>query len=194
MTGRASRALVAAAALVLGACDREQRELQDSPVSTTRVGTVRLSPLVPGPGPNDTIGPAVLPDSVLQVGATTNAFAIAEGQRLFNWYNCAGCHANGGGGMGPALIDDQWIYGSEPDQIYRTILEGRPNGMPSFAGRIPDTQVWKLVAYVRTLGSLSPMTARSSRADHMMMYPESGILQEPQKPKRSSLPPGAIQP
>ena len=178
-----------AGALVLlvafAACDREKRELRDSPVLVDRVDINRQSTLQPGPA---------TPDTLLQVSTSTNAYDIAEGQKLFNWYNCSGCHSNGGGGMGPALMDDMWIYGSEPENIYRTILEGRPNGMPSFAGRIPDTQVWKLVAYVRTLGGLTPMTARSSRSDHMMMYPGSQILEPSQKPKRSTLPPAAITP
>ena len=62
-----------------------------------------------------------------------NDRAESEGQRLFNWYNCGGCHGpNGGGGMGPNLRDDQWIYGSKPIDIYRVIAEGRPEGMPTF--------------------------------------------------------------
>src|ERR1044071_3848683 len=44
----------------------------------------------------------------------TNAYAIAEGKRLYTQLNCVGCHANGGGGMGPPLMDDKWIYGSAP--------------------------------------------------------------------------------
>jgi cytochrome c oxidase cbb3-type subunit III len=182
---RATSIVLASAWIALTACDREKRELHDSPVMVNRINTVRLSPLQPGPP---------TPDTILRVNATTNAFSIAEGQKLFSWFNCSGCHANGGGGMGPALMDDKWIYGSEPENIYRTIVEGRPNGMPSFAGKIPDSQIWKLVAYVRTLSALSPMTARASRSDHMMMYPGSQILQPSEKPKRSSLPPGAITP
>lgn len=170
---------------LLAGCDREKRELHDSPVTARSVSTVRLSTLKPGP---------TTPDTMLRVPATTNAFDIAEGQKLFTWYNCSGCHANGGGGMGPALMDDEWIYGSEPEHIYRTIIEGRPNGMPSFAGRIPDTQVWKLVAYVRTLASLSPKSARASRSEHMMVYPRSQILEPTSTPKRSALPPAAIRP
>ena len=67
-----------------------------------------------------------------------NAFHISRGQRLFRWFNCNGCHANGGGGMGPALMDDEWRYGGSIEQIYATIIEGRPNGMPSFRGKITD--------------------------------------------------------
>ncbi len=100
-----------------------------------------------------------------------NAWGTADGKRLFNWMNCSGCHANGGGGMGPALMDDVWIYGFEPEQIYKTIVEGRPNGMPSFRDRLTAQQVWQLVAYVRSLSGLTPKGARPGRDDHMMMKP-----------------------
>ena len=53
--------------------------------------------------------------------------------------------------MGPPLMDDQWIYGSAPANIVATILEGRPNGMPAFRGKIPDHQAMQLAAYVRSI-------------------------------------------
>lgn len=78
--------------------------------------------------------------------------AIAQGRQLFASMNCAGCHApQGGGAMGPPLSDNDWIYGGEPGQIFMSIIQGRPNGMPSFANALPEESVWKLVAYVRTL-------------------------------------------
>ncbi len=86
--------------------------------------------------------------------------ALAQGRKLFTAMNCIGCHApQGGGGMGPPLSDSTWIYGSEPAQIYLTIVQGRPNGMPSFAKALPPDQVWQLVTYVRTL-SKSPEKPR----------------------------------
>lgn len=85
-----------------------------------------------------------------------NAYAISQGKRLFDWYNCSGCHAHGGGDIGPALIDADWIYGSSPEAIYATIVGGRPNGMPAFGDKVPRQQVWQLVAYVQSLtGQLS---------------------------------------
>jgi cytochrome c oxidase cbb3-type subunit III len=84
-----------------------------------------------------------------------NAQAIAEGARLFNWYNCSGCHFHGAGGMGPALIDPQWRYGGRIDQIHETLVQGRPNGMPSWGGKIPDDQLWEIAAYVRSLSTSS---------------------------------------
>ncbi len=60
-----------------------------------------------------------------------------------------GCHANGGGGIGPPLIKENWIYGGEPANLFDTIVKGRPNGMPAWGGRIPEYQIWQLVGYVR---------------------------------------------
>ena len=67
--------------------------------------------------------------------------------------------------MGPPLRDDEWIYGSDPENIFRTIMEGRPNGMPSFAGRVNPDDVWKLVAFVRTLAGMTPRDVWPARAD-----------------------------
>jgi cytochrome c oxidase cbb3-type subunit 3 len=80
-----------------------------------------------------------------------NEEMIQAGRQLYAAMNCVGCHSNGGGGMGPALMDDTWIYGSSIEHIVATIREGRPNGMPSFRGRIPDEQIWQIAAYVRSL-------------------------------------------
>jgi cytochrome c oxidase cbb3-type subunit 3 len=85
-----------------------------------------------------------------------NPEAIGAGQRLFNWYNCAGCHFHGAGGMGPSLMDGEWIYGGRLDQIYQTIVQGRPNGMPSWGGKIPDNEIWEIAAYVKSLSAPNP--------------------------------------
>jgi cytochrome c oxidase cbb3-type subunit 3 len=178
-------ALLVLTLVPLAACDREARRFRESPPSATPSGVVRVSALQPGV-PQDTTHVRNLYEG--------NAYAVSEGQRLFNWYNCSGCHANGGGGMGPPLMDDEWIYGSGPEQIYTTIVQGRPNGMPSFAGKVPAQQVWQLVAYVRSLSGLNPATTRSARTEHMMYYPGSQALPKETSPKQSFRPPAAEMP
>ena len=96
-----------------------------------------------------------------------NSWSLAQGEQLYQAYNCVGCHAHGGGGMGPPLMDEKWTYGSEPQQIYGSIVYGRPNGMPSFHGKIPDSQIWPIVAYVRSMSGLSDQSAANARDDHM---------------------------
>lgn len=51
--------------------------------------------------------------------------------------------------MGPALSNRAFIYGSKPENIYLSIAQGRPNGMPAWGTLLPDTVIWDLVAYVR---------------------------------------------
>jgi cytochrome c oxidase cbb3-type subunit 3 len=78
--------------------------------------------------------------------------AAQRGMKDFDSFNCSGCHmANGGGGMGPALSDDIWIYRSSPANIYLDIVQGRSAGMPAFGAMLPDRTVWELVAYIQSI-------------------------------------------
>ena len=81
-----------------------------------------------------------------------DAVALAEGRNLFEAYNCAGCHGDhAGGGMGPSLRDENWIYGSTDAQVFNSVAEGRANGMPAWGTKLPEAQIWKLVAYIKSL-------------------------------------------
>src|SRR5262249_15139354 len=89
----------------------------------------------------------------------TNPFAgdkkkLAEGGALFVAYNCADCHgAEGSGAMAPTVADGRWHFGGSPGEVFQSIYEGRPEGMPAWGGRIPDDQIWRLVTYVSSLGA-----------------------------------------
>jgi cytochrome c oxidase cbb3-type subunit III len=160
--GRLAAAIMLSALALLG-CKREQRRFRDVDRPKAADNGITMSELQPGP--------AVI-HTASQNSYDDNAYAVAEGKRLFDQMNCSGCHSHGGGGIGPALTDDDWIYGSDPQNIFATITEGRPNGMPSFRGRIPPQQIWELTAYVRALGGLQGKAIRTTRDDHMM-YKES---------------------
>jgi cytochrome c oxidase cbb3-type subunit III len=153
-------AIVVPFVIVTSACERESRPVDKLPGATSQRET--LTSLYAGPAP-----PARGDLSPFQ----HNAWGMAEGKRLFTAYNCAGCHGNGGGGMGPALMDDKWIYGSQPVNIFASIVEGRPNGMPAWQNKIPDAQVWQLVAYIQSLSGQAPQTAMPGRSDHMRNGP-----------------------
>jgi cytochrome c oxidase cbb3-type subunit 3 len=96
-----------------------------------------------------------------------NAWHVSEGQRLYEEFNCVECHAHGGGGIGPALIDDEWTYGSASPQIVATLIQGRPNGMPSFRNILTEEQMWQLAAYVRAMGGQLPKDVPPSRGDNL---------------------------
>jgi cytochrome c oxidase cbb3-type subunit III len=148
---------VSAAALV-AACSREKRDFREIPPGASAIPAVQTSELQAGPKTTDP-----------GMGAyQENRWAVGQGQTFYLQYNCAGCHSpGGGGGMGPPLNDDEWIYGNDPENIFATIVEGRPNGMPSFRGKIDNGQVWQLVAYVRSMSALTPKDTWSPRNDHM---------------------------
>jgi cytochrome c oxidase cbb3-type subunit 3 len=84
---------------------------------------------------------------------------VMEGKALYQSYNCSGCHSDGGGGMGPDLMDDEWIYGGRIEDIHATIVEGRPAGMPKWEGKIPDADIWKIATYVRSMSLPATLAA-----------------------------------
>ncbi len=166
--------------LALGACEREERQFRELPPLSGRWDQPkRLVSLQPGQS---------LPADVGGGRYEDNAYAIAEGKRLYEWYNCAGCHFQGGGGIGPALMDDLWIYGGSSRNIHDTVVEGRPNGMPSYGGHVADDQIWKITAYVRSLSGQVPKPAAPTRSDDLSGAPSEqarkGLL-EGKRPQRS---------
>jgi cytochrome c oxidase cbb3-type subunit 3 len=149
----------AAAVLIASACERETRRFRDTAETTTHPDAVASTSLTAGAPPSNPAGGSPF---------ATNAYGLAEGKRLYAAFNCSGCHATaGGGGIGPPLRDDVWIYGYAPSQIYSTIVQGRPNGMPSFAGKLPEQQIWQLVAYIESLTAAVPRDVSTSRSDDL---------------------------
>ena len=157
---RASILAIAVATLALSACDREERHSRSKPIGET----------VPAGESPDTIWPGGSTPAALDPRARLfddNAPAIAQGQQLYMTMNCVGCHFHGGGGMGPALMDDEWRYGGRIDQIAASIAEGRPNGMPAWRDKLTADQIWKLAAYVRSMSGQPSKDAVGSRTEGM---------------------------
>ena len=150
---------VLSVALILSACQKSARTLHEKAPLQARPNSIAVGQLQAGPKS---------PPLLLRNPYEGNAHAMTEGQRLYNWYNCSGCHFRGGGGIGPALMDDVWIYGKDPGNIYATIVEGRPNGMPSWRGKIPEYQIWQIVTYVETLRGDRPIASSPGpREEHL---------------------------
>ena len=164
--------VVLAATLSFG-CEREQRRFNEVTPAAHDIRQTELQPGVAQPTPTPTI------EGLYE----DNAWAVAEGKRLYEWFNCVGCHAHGGGGMGPPLMDEKWIYGSSPQNIFNTIVEGRPNGMPSFRGKLNNQQLWQIGAYVRSMSGQLPKDISPSRDDNMN-YKAPEQKKEKEEPKR----------
>jgi cytochrome c oxidase cbb3-type subunit III len=162
---------------LLTACDREERRFREAAPASAAINSVALSDLQPG---------VTTPRVTASHPYDENAYAISEGKRLFEWFNCSGCHSQGGGGIGPPLMDDKWVYGNEPANIFATIVEGRPNGMPSFRGRIPPQQVWQLAAYVRSMSGQLRKDVEPGRSDDMNAGPAPSTTPK-EEPKRGAV-------
>jgi cytochrome c oxidase cbb3-type subunit III len=85
--------------------------------------------------------------------------AVATGAKLFVSYNCIDCHgADGSGAMGPSLADGRWHFGGSAAEVFESIYQGRPEGMPAWGSLLNDDQIWLLVSYVRSLNGGKDLT------------------------------------
>ena len=86
-----------------------------------------------------------------------NAAAAQTGKTFFIQMNCAGCHGYDlTGGMGPDLTDRYWRYGGAPVDIYNSIFQGRPQGMPAWGNALQPQAIWQLVTYIESFGGSFP--------------------------------------
>jgi cytochrome c oxidase cbb3-type subunit 3 len=121
------------------------RAQQNNPPSAAALMQVPVSTLFPG-------GVALTPH--INVPNLDDPATIHRGMQYFSGMNCIGCHAdNGGGGMGPSLSNNTFTYGNAPENLFLTIYQGRPNGMPAWGSMLPPEVIWDLVAYVKSLSA-----------------------------------------
>lgn len=85
-----------------------------------------------------------------------DAKLAVQGRQLFIENNCYICHGGlGGGAMGPSLRDTTWKYGGTDSLIYHSIHDGRPMGMPPWAGRLNDREIGALIEYLKSMRTKS---------------------------------------
>ena len=148
MQSRLLAVIAMLAALIAAGCNPQPSEVAAS-------GATPAVDIPVGPIP----GPAVESQPQLNPFAS-DSIAMHEGRQLFVRYNCAGCHGgHAGGGMGPSLRDQDWIYGNSDAHVFDSIAEGRAHGMPAWGTKLPEQQIWKLVAYIKTLNTPSEVDA-----------------------------------
>jgi len=104
----------------------------------------------------------------------TQADVVAQGSKDFQRYSCAGCHGGrAGGGMGPPLTNDIWIYGGDDDTLFRLVTLGSDQlqkqgytrtgqehvvgPMMPFGTTIQNADdLWKILAFIRSKYSGDP--------------------------------------
>jgi mono/diheme cytochrome c family protein len=91
---------------------------------------------------------------------TGNADMVREGRALYGQIGCQGCHGGGGGGgMAVSLIDENWKFGSDDETLYK-LIKGQISDqtMPTVYSVLQDEQVWKLLAFIRSIYIGDPST------------------------------------
>jgi cytochrome c oxidase cbb3-type subunit III len=89
-----------------------------------------------------------------------NRDAIRDGGAMFR-QRCAGCHGpDARGDRGPDLTG-LWASGASDDRIFQTVRRGVPGSeMPAAdPSRVPDRDIWQVLAYVHTLAGSDPPQA-----------------------------------
>lgn len=85
----------------------------------------------------------------------TDPAAVKVGRNVFA-NNCAACHGSDARGARsyPNLVDNDWLYGGDPDTILASVLHGRNGMMPALAAALPNGGVDEVANYVLSLSEL----------------------------------------
>jgi len=108
-----------------------------------------------GAGEIDTVDQARLVAAAAQENNpyTGDAAAIEEGRNLWRKTGCYSCHGGvAEGGVGPNLTDDVWVYKPTDRTLFKAISKGRKGTvMVSWAKDLDPEQIWKVIAFIRSL-------------------------------------------
>lgn len=96
----------------------------------------------------------------------SDASALDAGKKIFVTA-CAACHAaDGGGTVGPNLVDEYWLHGGSIADIFKSIKYGWPEkGMKSWKDDYSPAQIAQLASYIKSLKGTKPATAKEPQGE-----------------------------
>ncbi|WP_029036747.1 cbb3-type cytochrome c oxidase N-terminal domain-containing protein [Salinimicrobium xinjiangense] len=97
----------------------------------------------------------------------TEASDLETGKALYNT-NCMACHAaDGGGGIGPNLVDEHWILGGSIQDVFHTISEGgrAGKGMVAWKSILKPTEIQQVSSYILSLQGSTPANPKAPEGD-----------------------------
>ncbi len=76
--------------------------------------------------------------------------AVSAGQKAFTLSSCRTCHGPTlTGGAAPNLVDQRWLHGGTPSEVFQTIVRGVPSrGMPTWGPALDPTVIKQIVAFI----------------------------------------------
>ncbi len=97
----------------------------------------------------------------------TDATSLEAGKKVYDIY-CVACHlADGGGSIGPNLIDDKWILGGGIEKIFHTISEGGRSGkgMVAWKSSIKQEERQQVASYIISIQGTTPANPKAAEGD-----------------------------
>ncbi|WP_282135587.1 cbb3-type cytochrome c oxidase N-terminal domain-containing protein [Seonamhaeicola maritimus] len=97
----------------------------------------------------------------------TEAGDLNAGKDIFNT-NCVACHmADGGGGIGPNLTDENWILGGGIKNVFKTVSEGGRSGkgMIAWKSQLKPSQIAQVSSYLLSLQGTTPANPKAPEGD-----------------------------
>jgi cytochrome c oxidase cbb3-type subunit 3 len=101
------------------------------------------------------------------VGLLTDASDLNAGKTIFE-SNCVACHmADGGGGIGPNLTDQNWILGGGIKNVFHTISEGGRDGkgMIAWKQNLKPVEIAQVASYVLTFEGTTAANPKAAEGD-----------------------------
>lgn len=97
----------------------------------------------------------------------TDASDISTGKEIYD-LNCVACHkADGGGGIGPNLTDENWILGGGIKNVFKTIAEGGRDGkgMISWKQSLKPVEIAQVSSYLLQFQGTTPAEPKVAEGD-----------------------------
>ncbi|GGG58900.1 cbb3-type cytochrome c oxidase N-terminal domain-containing protein [Bizionia arctica] len=97
----------------------------------------------------------------------TSASDLSNGKTIFET-NCVACHmADGGGGIGPNLTDENWILGGGISHVFKTVSEGGRNGKGMIAWKqsLKPSEIAQVASYVLQFQGTTPAKPKDAEGD-----------------------------
>lgn len=104
---------------------------------------------------------------ISKLAVLTDEASLTRGKAVFN-LNCVACHAaDGGGGIGPNLVDKNWILGGGIKNIFNTIAKGGRSGkgMVAWESTLKPEDIQKVSSYILSLEGTTPANPKAPEGD-----------------------------
>ena len=111
----------------------------------------------------------------------TDASDLSAGKAIYE-VNCVACHmADGGGGIGPNLTDNNWILGGGIKNVFNTISEGGRDGKGMVAWKqiLKPAEMAQVASYLLTFEGTTAANPKAAEGD---------IWINPDAPKEETVP------